>query len=72
MLDKHAIKEEAVLLPFWVYLVVIGIVFSAYMTIRATREEREIELKQIEQDGEIYMERLQEEREKRKEYTQGA
>jgi len=53
-------------MPFWVWLVVLGILFSAYMTIRTNREEREIELKEAEQEGEIYLERIREEREKRK------
>lgn len=53
-------------MPFWVWLVVLGILFSAYMTIRTNREEREMELKEAEQEGEIYLERIREEREKRK------
>lgn len=52
-------------IPFWVWLVVSGIVFSAYMTIRTNREERELELWEAEQEGERYMERIRREREKK-------
>ena len=50
-------------MPFWVWLVVLGILL-VYMTIRTNREEREMELKEAEQEGEIYLERIREEREK--------
>lgn len=53
-------------MPWWVYLVVAGIVFSAYMTIRTSREEYERERREAEENGRIYMERIKEEKEKRK------
>ena len=52
--------------PFWIWLVVAGIVISAYMTIRTNREEKEMELREAEQEGDIYIKRMEEEREKRK------
>lgn len=52
--------------PFWIWLVVAGIVFSAYMTIRTNREEKEMELKEAEMEGEIYIERMEREKERRK------
>lgn len=51
--------------PFWIYLIVIGIVVSAYMAVKAGREEREFEQKQIEKEGEIYIERIEKEKEKK-------
>ena len=54
-------------LPFWMYLVVAGIVLSAYMVIRTGKEERRIEEKIIEREGEIYMERLKQKKDEKKE-----
>lgn len=53
-------------MPWWMLLVVIGICFSAYMTLRTAKEDKEIETVIIEKEGQVYMDRIQEEREKRK------
>ncbi|AIE59248.1 sporulation YhaL family protein [Bacillus methanolicus] len=53
------------LVPFWVYLVVGGIMISAYMAVKAGREERQQEMESIELEGSIYMERLEQERKKK-------
>ncbi|MFC0296385.1 sporulation YhaL family protein [Geobacillus jurassicus] len=53
-------------LPWWVYLVVAGILFSGYMTVKTAAREREIDEAFIEKEGEIYMERIRQERERRK------
>lgn len=58
-------------MPLWVWLVVLGIVFSAYMTLRANKEEMENELKEAELEGEIIMERIEKEKEKRKRLSEG-
>lgn len=58
--------------PLWIWLVVAGIVISAYMTIRTNREEKEMEIKEAEQEGAIYLQRMEEERQKRKQYSQEA
>ncbi|WAA13008.1 sporulation YhaL family protein [Fervidibacillus halotolerans] len=52
--------------PFWLWLVIVGIFFSAYMTIRTNKEEREMERKLAEKEGEVYLERIKKERERRK------
>ena len=54
-------------IPIWVYAVVVGIVISALMAIKTGREERQLEMENIEQEGEIYMKRLEREKEKREE-----
>lgn len=54
-------------IPFWVYAVVAGIVISAMMALKTGREERKFEMESIEREGEVYMKRLEEEKEKRKE-----
>lgn len=58
-------------MPFWIWLVVAGIVISAYMTIRTHREEQEKELQEAELEGAIYIERMEKEKEKRKQITEG-
>jgi hypothetical protein len=54
-----------VFMPWWMLLIVIGICFSAYMTLRTAKEEKEVENAIIEKEGQVYMERIQEEREKK-------
>lgn len=53
-------------IPIWVYAVVFGIIVSALMAIKTGRDERKLEHEDIEREGEIYMERLEKERELRK------
>lgn len=59
-------------MPFYIWLVVAGIVFSAYMTIRANREEREQELQEAELEGQLILERIEEDKEKRRQLSDGA
>ncbi|WP_338470525.1 sporulation YhaL family protein [Niallia sp. XMNu-256] len=51
--------------PFWMYLVVMGIVFSAFMVYKTGKEEKQIEDEIIEREGEVYMKRLEQEREEK-------
>lgn len=53
-------------IPVWVYFVVAGILMSAIMTIKTGREDRKLEQEMIEREGKIYMERLEKEKELRK------
>lgn len=52
-------------IPFWIYFVVMGIILSAYMVIRTGKEEKRVEDEIIEREGEIYMKRLEQEREEK-------
>ncbi|GHH98553.1 sporulation YhaL family protein [Neobacillus kokaensis] len=52
-------------IPIWIYAVVVGIVISALMAIKTGREERQLEMENIEREGEIYMKRLEREKEER-------
>nr|WP_263328419.1 sporulation YhaL family protein [Neobacillus sp. Marseille-Q6967] len=52
-------------IPIWVYAVVAGIIISALMAIKTGREERLMEMENIEKEGEIYITRLEREKEKR-------
>jgi hypothetical protein len=54
------------IIPIWVYAVVVGIIISALMAIKTGREERSLEMEDIEREGEIYMKRLEREKEARK------
>ncbi|MEH7116374.1 sporulation YhaL family protein [Neobacillus vireti] len=54
-------------IPIWIYAVVAGIVISALMAIKTGREERQVEMESIEREGEIYIKRLEQEREMREE-----
>lgn len=53
-------------LPWWIYVLIFFIFFSAYMSYRAMRAEQELEQQYIEKEGEIYIQRIRKEREKRK------
>lgn len=62
--DNHCRREQINLaIPIWVYAVVIGIVVSAFMALKTGREERLMELENIEREGEIYIKRLEREKE---------
>ena len=56
-------------IPIWVYFVAAGIIISAYMAFKTGKEERKVELEWIEREGEVYMKRLESEREDRKQTT---
>jgi len=51
--------------PIWVFAVAAGIIISAFMAIKSGREDRQQEMEIIEREGEIYMDRLEKEKEKR-------
>lgn len=53
-------------LPIWIYFVIAGIAISAFMAVKTSREERKLEQEWIEKEGEEYIERMQEEKERRK------
>ncbi|MDQ0247186.1 hypothetical protein J2S09_004827 [Bacillus fengqiuensis] len=59
-------------LPFWVYLVVMGIFFSGFMAIRTGQKEREIDDVYIEKEGQVYIQRMEVEREKRKQINESS
>ncbi|MEH7457695.1 SigE-dependent sporulation protein [Bacillus pseudomycoides] len=52
-------------LPWWIYLIIIGIVVSGYMVLYTSKKEQEMDNEFIEKEGEVYMKRLEEERERR-------
>jgi len=51
--------------PVWVFAVAAGIIISAFMAIKSGREDRQQEMEIIEREGEVYMDRLEKEKERR-------
>jgi Sporulation protein YhaL len=52
-------------LPFWMYIVILGIFISGFMVLYTSKQERDIDEAFIEKEGEIYLQRIKEERERR-------
>ena len=52
--------------PWWLYFVLAGIIYSGYKTMQLTAEERRVDQIHIEEEGRVYVERMEEERERRK------
>lgn len=53
-------------MPIWVYIVITGIFASAIMAIKTAREDRAMETEWIEKEGQVYVDRMEQERERRK------
>lgn len=51
--------------PWWVYGVVAGIIVSGYLAVKYTLEDQQHEQEWIETEGNVYMERLEKERQRR-------
>ncbi len=45
--------------PWWMYFVLCGIIYSGYRVVTLFQEDREIEQRVIEEEGKVYMERIQ-------------
>ncbi|MGA9287385.1 MAG: sporulation YhaL family protein [Anaerobacillus sp.] len=52
--------------PWWLYFVLAGIIYSGYKTMQLTAEEKRVDQIHIEEEGRVYVERMEEERERRK------
>jgi hypothetical protein len=52
-------------MPWWGYILLFGILFSGYMVLRTTIEERRMDENWIEQQGDVYIQRMNKEKEKR-------
>jgi len=52
-------------LPWWVFMMIIFIFLSGYMSFRAMRAERALEEQFIEDEGQKYIKRMEAERDKR-------
>lgn len=54
-------------IPVWVYFVLAGIIISAIMAIKTGREDRELEMENIEKEGEVYLKRIEQAKETKEE-----
>ena len=70
--QPFARKRCGRMIPVWVYFVVTGILLSAFMAIKTGNEERRMEFQAIEREGEIYMKRLEQEKEQKNQNQQMA
>lgn len=52
-------------MPVFTWILVAGIFISAYMTIKSIKEEQETEEAWIEEEGNVYMKRMEEEKRKK-------
>jgi hypothetical protein len=57
--------------PWWVLIVILFIFFSGYMTYRTSAAEKKLVDHYIEQEGQIYMERIEKERQRKEELKRG-
>jgi Sporulation protein YhaL len=53
-----------------VYLVIVGIVVSGFMVLYTEKQEQDIDEEFIEREGELYVQRMHEERERRAQQKQ--
>nr|WP_202604280.1 sporulation YhaL family protein [Bacillus licheniformis] len=61
--------KAVLLFPWWVYLCIVGIIFSAYKLMTTAKEEEKIDQAFIEKEGRIYIERMEKEKAKRMKRT---
>ncbi|MBD1380719.1 sporulation YhaL family protein [Metabacillus arenae] len=55
-----------IMLPWWVYLCIIGIIYSGYKVFTISKEEKTVDESFIEKEGQVFIERMEKERERRK------
>ncbi|EZH68009.1 hypothetical protein DH09_08840 [Bacillaceae bacterium JMAK1] len=56
-------------LPWWVFVVVLAAVASGYMWIKSTLEEKKVSDEWIEQEGRVYIRRMEDEKKRRMEHN---
>lgn len=57
------------LLPWWIYLCIVGIIYSGYMAFKTARQDRKLDEEFIEKEGQVFIERIEQERQKKKAVT---
>jgi hypothetical protein len=57
-------------LPWWIYLVLVGILSSGIMMVQTGKKEKKMQQFYIEREGQVFIERIKYEREKRKQQTE--
>ncbi|WP_100488938.1 sporulation YhaL family protein [Sporolactobacillus pectinivorans] len=64
MIDPIISKLESV--PWWIYLIIAGILFSGYQAFSLSRQDKEIDEEWNEQQGNVFIKRMNAEKEKRR------
>ncbi|MDR7071140.1 sporulation YhaL family protein [Fictibacillus barbaricus] len=61
VLKEYATGVGAVFVttPWWMYFVLCGIIYSGYRSVISFQEDRERELRLIEEEGKVYMKRIE-------------
>lgn len=54
------------LLPWWIYVCIIGILVSGYMAFKTAREDKKVDQEFIEKEGQVFLERIEQERQRKK------
>lgn len=52
-------------IPWWIYFILAGVIFSGYMMMKTMKEDYDVEQEFIEQEGQVYIDRIQQERKRR-------
>ncbi|SFG47852.1 Sporulation protein YhaL [Halobacillus alkaliphilus] len=55
-------------IPIWVFFCIVFIFISGYMALRAMRAEHHLEQQHIELEGQVYLTRMEEEKERRNQH----
>lgn len=63
LIDPVINKLESI--TWWVYLVVAGIIFSGYQAFSISRQDKEVDEEWVEQQGNVYMKRMDAEKKRR-------
>lgn len=58
------------LLPWYIYACIIGILVSGYMAFRTAREEKMVDHEFIEKEGQVFLDRIEQERQKKREMNE--
>jgi len=58
-------EDRVMTLPVWVYVVVAGIILSAIMAVKTSRDEKKVDEEFIEKEGQVYIKRMEREREEK-------
>ncbi|TLS38333.1 SigE-dependent sporulation protein [Pseudalkalibacillus caeni] len=51
--------------PWWIYFVLAGIVYSGYKVATLTIEDRKVDQNFIEEEGKVFIERMEDEKKRR-------
>lgn len=54
-------------IPGWGYFIIAGIIFSGYKAVEGVLEDKRADYEHIEREGQVFLERIEEERKRKKE-----